>query len=76
LNLRYQVPEALRSLVKLAGEQQGAPAPSLDSTQPVITEPSESEPKLDICADVYAPEIRVWVITKALLKQLRWQVEA
>ena len=76
LNLRYQVPEALRSLVELAGEQRGAPAPSLGSTQPVITEPSESGLKLDICADVYAPEIHVWVITKALLKQLRGEVEA
>jgi hypothetical protein len=32
LNLRYQVPEALRSLVELAGEQRGAPAHSQGST--------------------------------------------
>jgi hypothetical protein len=58
-------------LAKVTGEQRVAPACSLHQTQPIKTDPSASRPKLDICADIYAPEIQVWVIAKAWFQQLR-----
>ncbi|MCI0398743.1 MAG: SGNH/GDSL hydrolase family protein [Chloroflexi bacterium] len=70
LNLRRDVPAALRPLVELAGGRRAEPAPE---------EASAPAPRrrLDICVEQYAPKIEeAWAITRVLLRQMRLEVEA
>jgi lysophospholipase L1-like esterase len=67
MDLRKRVPAALRPLIELAGGQRGASATNGK------VEPSGQ--KVDICAGYNAPEIEeAWAITKALIKELRNEV--
>ena len=78
LNLRKQVPEALRPLIQLAGGQRGASSTTPQgNTESGNLASNGSTARLDICADVYAPQVeQAWAITRALIKQLRAEVEA
>jgi lysophospholipase L1-like esterase len=77
LNLRHQVPESLRSLVELVGGHRGASAPATDNNSSNQANPKESSHRIDICTNQYAPQIaEAWAITKALLREVRAEVEA
>jgi hypothetical protein len=76
LNLRKSVPDALKPLVELATGNRGAEEavqgdPEVQGTTP------DTGPRANICQTVYAQVINeAWDITKAIIRQMRTEVEA
>jgi len=69
LSLRSDVPDWLKPLVSLLGGGRGGQADAGSNAQ--------AERQGSICDEEYTPEIQqAWTLTKAILKQLRAEVEA
>lgn len=73
LRLRGEVPAVLKPLVNLMGGARGVAA------RPALANGSNrgQVQRGDICDEAYTPEIeQAWAVTKALIKQMRAEVEA
>lgn len=73
LNLRKSVPDALKPLVELAAGSRGARQPAEGES----SETGDTGARANICQAVYAQAINeAWDITKAIIRQMRTEVEA
>lgn len=80
MNLRRSVPDALKPLIALAtgnrGAEEVAEADQTAGPTPAAAG-SPATPRVNICQDTYAPVIaEAWDLTRAILLQLREEVEA